>query len=370
MNIFHINCNYAGTILHEIMAKHLECLGVKNEIFVPVYKNRRVICELRENVHVVECFKKWHRFFFRLKQAKILSFAKRLFDIRSFQCIHAHTLFSDGNVALNLSKQFGVPYIVAIRSTDVDVFFRKRPDLRKRGLEIMRNATRIIFLSEAYKNIVCQKYVPINLRKNILDKSLVIPNGIDDFWFENNPNGLNRKIKKDVVRLIYAGRIEKRKNLPMIQNAMKILQEKGVITTLTIVGDIFDKKEYDNIKNNQSTICMPRLPKEKLIEQYRDHDIFIMPSFAETFGLVYAESLSQGLPIVYSKNEGFDGQFKEGLVGYHCDANDANDVAKSIEKIIENYDDVQGNCVKASSKFRWNDICEKYFDIYRMIANA
>lgn len=40
-----------------------------------------------------------------------------------------------------------------------------------------------------------------------------------------------------------------------------------------------------------------------------------MPSHKETFGLVYAEAMSQGLPIIYTKNQGFDGQFPDGYVG-------------------------------------------------------
>ena len=39
--------------------------------------------------------------------------------------------------------------------------------------------------------------------------------------------------------------------------------------------------------------------KNKLLEHYRSCDIFIMPSKTETFGLVYVEAMSQGLPCLY-----------------------------------------------------------------------
>ena len=44
-----------------------------------------------------------------------------------------------------------------------------------------------------------------------------------------------------------------------------------------------------------------------------------MTSLGESFGLTYAEAMSQGVPVIYSKGQGFDGQFKEGVVGYHVD---------------------------------------------------
>ena len=104
------------------------------------------------------------------------------------------------------------------------------------------------------------------------------------------------------------------------------------------------------------------MSKEQLIKQYRKHDIFVMPSFTESFGLVYAEAISQGLPVVYSKGQGFDGQFEEGVVGYHCDAYDANSVASAIKKIIKKTNEISSRII---SKFRWNEICNKYFSIYK-----
>jgi len=47
-----------------------------------------------------------------------------------------------------------------------------------------------------------------------------------------------------------------------------------------------------------------------------------MPSITETFGLVYAEALSQGLPVLYTRGQGFDRQFEEGEVGYAVDCFD------------------------------------------------
>jgi glycosyltransferase involved in cell wall biosynthesis len=68
----------------------------------------------------------------------------------------------------------------------------------------------------------------------------------------------------------------------------------------------------------------------ELIDIYRANDIFVMPSFTESFGLVYAEAISQGLPVVYSIGQGFDRQFPEGEVGYHADPNSAQSVADAI----------------------------------------
>ena len=145
---------------------------------------------------------------------------------------------------------------------------------------------------------------------------------------------------------------------------MNILQNQGVDSTLTVIGKIVDQGEFDKIKNDSRITYMSAMPKEQLIEQYRNHDIFVMPSFTESFGLVYAEAISQGLPVVYSKGQGFDGQFEEGLVGYHCDAKSADSLANSIKKVMESfYNGKKLNDVDLS-KYRWNVLTERYRDVY------
>ena len=92
-----------------------------------------------------------------------------------------------------------------------------------------------------------------------------------------------------------------------------------------------------------------------------------MPSFTESFGLVYAEAMSQGVPVVYSKGQGFDNQFPEGTVGFHVDANDPESVAEGIEKVIDSFDAIRERTVISAGKFNWDDISKRYVEIYQKI---
>ena len=148
------------------------------------------------------------------------------------------------------------------------------------------------------------------------------------------------------------------------------MRKKGYAVTLKIIGDGPQKKEiihkvekykefidvFDYIKS-----------KEDLLVEYRSSDIFIMPSFNETFGLVYIEALSQGLPIIYSKGQGVDGYFEEGEVGFGCNPNDVNNIVNCAEKIINNYSVISNNCVKSLSQFKWQNICSAYEKMYSTI---
>lgn len=365
MRVLHINCNYIGTALHQLMVEKLDEFGYKNSVFVPTYDKNLSVITPNENVLISECFKKWDRLFFDYKQKKIFDSIQRNYSIRDFNVIHAYTLFTDGNCARLLSEKYGVPYVVAVRNTDVNSFFRLMPHLRKRGVKNMLGASAIFFLSEAYKQQVFEKYIPVKYHDVLQRKSYIIPNGIDDFWFHNVPKCIGKI--DDKIKLIYAGRIDRNKNILTTQRAMELLRSKGFEVSLTVVGKVADERLFTEIKKDPYTICLSAQPKEKLLELYRNHNIFVMPSFTETFGLVYAEAMSQGLPIVYTKGQGFDGQFVDGLVGYSVNAKSAEEVANAVEKITDKYDEISANAIASHQKFHWDKIVRNYMEIYESL---
>ena len=106
-----------------------------------------------------------------------------------------------------------------------------------------------------------------------------------------------------------------------------------------------------------------------LVEQQTPKKVF-MPSFTESFGLVYAEAMSQGLPVVYSAGQGFDGQFAEGEVGYRVDSHSPESVANGILKVIENYGNISPYVSQKAKKFRWDEIVQVYSDIYEKIGGT
>ncbi len=364
MKVLHINCNYVETKLHRIMIKHLEKIGIDNFVFAPVY-NLPEENEENRKVVISKCFKKYDRIFFDYKSKKIRKALLRNYDIGKFDLIHAYTLFTDGNVVYKLKKKYPkMKYVVAIRNTDVNTFFKYMIHLRKRGIKIMKEASAIFFLSKSYKRVVFNKYVPKNIKEELEKKTYIIPNGIDDFWISNCYKTKDMKSNSKNVNIIYAGRIDKNKNIETTQETLKMLRDNGYNTQFSIVGKIENQKIFKKIINYQNTKYYGEKNKEELMKLYRKNDIFVMPSFSETFGLVYAEAMSQGLPVIYTRGQGFDGQFGDGIVGYSVDPKSKNEIADKIKIILRKYREISGNCIKKVNKFEWDKIVNKYKKIY------
>jgi len=250
----------------------------------------------------------------------------------------------------------------------VNTFFKYMVHLRSMGIKILERSSSIIFLSPSYRNFLIQKYVPKRIRETVFAKSMIIPNGIDGFWLRNK-NYSKKMPNNKTLKLLYVGTISKRKNLITTVKTAQLLREIGYDAILTVVGEIIDRAIFNQIKDLPYVNYINPMPKENLIKIYRENDIFIMPSITETFGLVYAEAMSQGLPIIYTKGQGFDGQFEDGVVGYSVNCYDAQDIANKVISILDKYEECSRNCIELCNKFDWDKIATTYTKVYKDILN-
>ncbi len=364
MNLLNINCNYYGSHLHEDWAKSLQTYGISTTFFVPVAYTFSETT-VKKKVITSKCFNKFDRISFFTKQKKIYRALLQTGQIKKFDFIYGNTLFSDGNIAYMLKKEFNIPYAVAVRNTDINAFLKYKPWLSKQGQKILEESDGIIFISKIYKEIFFDKYIPSAKEKELNKKTYIIPNAIDNFWIENcvsKPHEISKKEKE--LNLIFVGRIDQNKNIKTIQKAMNILRHQGIYCTLKIIGPISDYGVFKTIVKDSHTIYKEKMPKELLINEYRNSDIYVMPSFTETFGLVYVEAMSQGLPVIYTKQQGFDGFFEEGEVGFSVNSKSSQSVANAILKCLHGYTERSKRCIEKAKLFNWESISKMYYEAF------
>lgn len=376
MKLFHICCNYSTTSLFKNIIETISNKEIEQIVYVPVRRREHLnLNEVKDRINVLYRFsnilRPWHRIFYKWKLRTILKdieVARIEFD--NVDIIHAHTLFSDGGVAYKLYLRYDIPYIVAVRNTDINVFFKYMLHLRKFSYEILRHASKIVFINPSYRDYLIKSIIPDKYKVEIEKKSIIVPNGIDNYWFRNI---IHEKIfTNEKLRLLYVGIISRNKNLNGLLNVVDEMNFRGLPVELLIVGkDKLNKctklieKRASQMGNVQ--VEFREMNKDVLLSYYRSADIYIMISFNETFGLTYIEALSQGLPIIFTKGEGIDGFFEPGKVGYAVRPDKPIEIVEKLSLIMKEYSSISSNCAKESIRFRWENIVENYLLIYQTI---
>ena len=359
MIVDHLCVNY-GAVFFEDLFLALQERNIEQNVFYPRHRNHlsnisgqayRVDSPLVLGLHTKASFR-WKR---RIMKEQY----HPLFQRNKPDIIHAHTLFSDGSLADYYYRRYGTPFIVAVRSTDVDVFLKYKPWLKSYCKQILKNATYIIFISASLKN----KFQEI-FGLQFESKSAIIPNGINQSYFS-----IETKEKRDLhnpLELLYVGSFLKRKRVP---DLIRLVESITARLTIVGAGGANENRVSKMAAKSEKVTFLGKIKDQSSIKEvYRNSDIFIMASQRETFGLVYIEAMSQGLPVIYSKNTGIDGLFEQGSVGYPVTPGSITEMQQGIEKISSSYQEISNNCIIEARQFNWGNIAERYAAIYTEIA--
>lgn len=367
MNILHINSYFNGGLFYKNLYDQQIKDGMNIKVYVPVPKNRKLLGnDFGEYTLIRPAFYHVERYFFQMKSAHIYSDLVDAVDIQNFDLIHAHTLFTNGYVAYKLKKKYGIPYMVTVRNTDINTFFRKMKFLRPLGVNILKEADRISFLSSAYLDQTIDTYVPEEHKASLIEKSVIIGNGIDPFWLEQ-PGTVKHYSKGETLHLVAVGNISRNKNIDTTLKVLDHLICNGIKAHLHAVGKVKDDELLKQIEDHSHATYYPFMKKDDLLHLYRESHIFVLPSHQETFGNVYPEALSQGLPIIYTLNQGFHKQFEEGTVGYGVDSNSPEDIYEKIINICKDYEGFSSRAINGAKKYDWGKIAESYRSSYEKI---
>ncbi len=368
--ILHISNDYSGSTVYKNLIAELDNLAINQIVYNPIRDNNRIgknkIDFKVKNSKIIYSYilnNSTDRFFYKNKINKITKDIESKVDLSKITFIHAHTWYSDGGVAYLLHKKYNIPFIIAIRSTDLKVHYKYFIHYRKFGLSILNKAKKIIVIGKHHQNFL-ENHIKAN--QNISQKVRFLPNGVESFWIENakkfNPSFV------DQFKIIYVGTFIKRKKLVELQEAIiDIATNENLKCELHIVGGGGDRSEtiLNNINN------YPHLFKyhgkihdqKELLNLYNACHLFAMPSISETFGLVYVEALLQGKPILFTHNEGIDGLYKE-IIGEKVISCEISEIKNKLMILFSNYDSYHIPTNKLLENHNWQKIALKYQEIY------
>ncbi len=102
VKILHINSYYNGSTFYKNLFDYQLKNGLDLSVFVPVSSSANNQEDFGSYTTISKNHNKCDRFIFHLKQKKIYKDLIDKYDIKTFSLLHAHSLFTNGYVAMKL----------------------------------------------------------------------------------------------------------------------------------------------------------------------------------------------------------------------------------------------------------------------------
>ena len=238
MNILHICNDYCGSKVHANLYAELDKQGVQQTVYA-YYRDPSLEGKNRFEAQSTDfvyrpILSTHHRVLYHKKVRDVYADLKSQLSqaMPSYDLIHATTLFSDGAVARRIYKEYGTPYIVTVRNTDINEFLGYAPHTWFTGLQVLKDARKIIFISKALKEKFCRHPLIKLYLKEIEKKFIIQPNGIDAYWLEHikeTPAETNHNV-------IYVGRFDYNKNVMKLCKSILEMRNTFPDIQLHLVG--------------------------------------------------------------------------------------------------------------------------------------
>lgn len=370
MKVLHICNDFCGSKVHSNLYRNLDEIGVSQTVFT-CYRGgypegtNQFEAERTDFVYRPVLSTK-HRFFFHAKIRKVYGELMGSISPKDYDLVHAVTMFTDGVVAYRMYKDYGTPYVVSVRNTDINEFLAVAPHTWNMGMKVLQNARKIIFISKAPKEKFCRHFLIKRILPEIESKIVIQPNGIDDYWLDHI-NGSEPNLNHDII---YVGKFDLNKNVVRLIDAVLALRSEYKDIRLHLVGGGGSNESKVKRLVEENSDCLTYhgkiYDKQVLAGLYRQCSVFAMPSIHETFGLVYVEAMSQNLPVLYTRNQGIDGLFDEH-VGEAVTALSTESIKKGLRKMLVNRAWYDFKDKVDFETFRWSGIAKTYQKIYKEV---
>ena len=193
---------------------------------------------------------------------------------------------------------------------------------------------------------------------------MIVPNGVD---VEAAPEG--PKARSDELRLLFVGRAEERKGLPVLLSAFEALVEH-VPSRLTVVGA--DPEEVSRRVADPEVVAqidvLGKVSDGVLWRHLGEADVLCAPSLAgESFGMVLIEAMAAGTPVVASRIAGYSDVVTDGVDGVLVPPADPQALAEELQLLSHEPERrlAMGEAGRRSAqRYAWPRVAEEVKQVY------
>ncbi|HEY4470771.1 MAG TPA: glycosyltransferase [Stellaceae bacterium] len=284
--------------------------SVRYVLLPPVFSTARVIRHVPDHTDLAP----WHR---RLAQ-----------QLAGYDVIHTtDAFFCYARTAARFARRHGVPMVSSIHTNTPEYARITTARLLERALgrgmayriandelalpsvvsnllerRLMRHLESVTFAMGSYAGTTADmhyaaRHSGVTLRRG-LDRELFSPARRDRAWFEARFG-----IPSDRLILIYAGKLNAGKNVPLLVPVVQQVLQQGIAAHLFCAGAGSERDALEAALGPALT-CPGPLAQEELACAYASADLFLFPSMIDESGNAAVEALASGLPSLLAAGNG------------------------------------------------------------------
>ena len=192
----------------------------------------------------------------------------------------------------------------------------------------------------------------------------IVPNGVD---VDAAPAG--PKPPGDELRVVFVGRPEERKGLPILLTAFGALVEH-VPCRLTVIGaEREDVLHYLADPELMRWIDVEgRVSGERLWRSLHEADVLCAPSLSgESFGMVLTEAFAAGTPVIASAIAGYSDVVTDGVDGILVPPADPQRLAEELQRVHHEPERLRamGEAARLSAqRYAWPRVADRVTEVY------
>lgn len=278
-----------------------------------------------------------------------------------FDLIHSHMTWTAGYVGARLKREFDIPYVLTVHANRdwYDELLTADNDRIEAALEA---ADRLIRVNRRDRT----RLEPFN------DDVVYVPNGYDSDAF--------RRVPREDAR----DRLGVDEDTPLVFGLGTLIPRKGYQELLEALPDVFDAVPdarvvvgghggmHEELEARAAELGIDDrvsfigyVPEEALNDWMNAADVFVHPSFSESFGVVQLEAMACRTPVVATRNGGSEEVVTSSDHGLLVDSPDDHDALAEglIEALGSEWD--RDEIAAYADQFTWERVCADIADLYR-----
>jgi glycosyltransferase involved in cell wall biosynthesis len=235
----------------------------------------------------------------------------------------------------------------------------------------LRSARKIAVPSLAYKSLLLRLgYGASKIR--------LVPYGVDVEMFNAHVSGKGFRKKygcEDSRVVLTVGRLNYQKGFHVLIKALRLIRKEFKNAKLVIVGEGEDRGNLEKLarelKLADAVIFAGALPYEELPKAYAASDVFVLPSFFESFGIALIEAEAVAKPVVGTRVGGVTEAVVAGQSGILVEPGNPGSLAEAVEEILADRSLAkkmgENGRKNVEEKFSWPIAVDRVTAVYREI---